>query len=69
MEIEDISALVTIVGCFVLMAMGIKTDVMTGVLLTATGFMFGKHSKKRVRKVEARKGRRGSSGKVIGNDA
>lgn len=46
MQIEDISALVTIIGCFVLIGMGVEANVMTGILLTVTGFLFGKHSTK-----------------------
>jgi len=41
---DDVIAFVTIVGCFILMALG-RDGVITSVLLTTTGFLFGRKSR------------------------
>lgn len=43
---KDLATLVTIIGCFILMAFG-KDSVVTSVLLTVTGYMFGQHANKK----------------------
>lgn len=50
LQADDIVALVTIVGCFILMAFG-RDGVVTSVLLTTTGYLFGRKSGVKPRKV------------------
>lgn len=44
--IDDLGAVVIVLACLGLIALGRETATVTSVLLTVVGFMFGKHTRK-----------------------